>query len=86
MNGAPNALAWADRAACRGRELDDFFAESKLRMQQAKRVCARCPVSRQCLAEVLRAEESSARFGVYGGLTAAERTDLVKNSRKRATA
>ncbi|WP_069773060.1 WhiB family transcriptional regulator [Streptomyces sp. LUP30] len=84
MNGVPNALVWADQAACRGQQLDDFFAEAKLRMEQAKRVCASCPVRSQCLAEAFRAEDPSARFGVYGGLTAAERRELAKRQRSSA--
>ncbi|MGX1909034.1 WhiB family transcriptional regulator [Streptomyces phaeochromogenes] len=73
-----NRLSWALRAACNGYDLDVFFTESKNGMKRAKQICAGCPVRRQCLAEALRAENDS-RFGVSGGLTAAERSRLVKS-------
>lgn len=79
---APNtlgtAVSWAETAACRGYDLAEFFTESKLGMKRAKQICAGCPVRRQCLEEALRAEVGS-RYGIYGGLTAAERTRLVKD-------
>lgn len=74
---AVNSLSWALRAACRGIDLEDFFTESRTGVRRAKSICAGCPVRRRCLAEALRAEDAS-RYGVYGGLTAAERTKLVK--------
>lgn len=76
-----NAVSWALRAACKGRDLDEFFTESKSGMQRAKLFCAACPVQPRCLTEVMAAEEQSARYGVYGGLTAAERTELAKRQR-----
>lgn len=72
-----SALAWANNAACRGQNLALFFTESKTGVEQAKRICARCPVREDCLDEVLRAE-NDARYGVYGGLTGKERTQLAR--------
>lgn len=74
----PNALAWAEQAACRGQDPNLFFSEADLKVQQAKRICARCPVRTECLDEGLRAEDSS-RYGIYGGLTPAERTELERD-------
>lgn len=71
-----NALAWAEDAACRGYDLDMFFTDSKGGVARAKRICAGCPVREECLDEGLRAEDGS-RYGIYGGLTPDERTELV---------
>ncbi|MGW1158455.1 WhiB family transcriptional regulator [Streptomyces sp. NPDC002513] len=76
----PNTLSWAERAACRGQELDLFFTDSKTGITAAKRICAACPVREECLAEALRAEDGS-RYGVYGGLTKEERAELVDGPR-----
>ncbi|MEV5953758.1 WhiB family transcriptional regulator [Streptomyces sp. NPDC051987] len=78
-----NALSWAQYAACRGLDLEEFFTEARTGMRQAKRVCAVCPVRRSCLAEALQAEDGSARYGIFGGLTAAERTALMKRKRRK---
>ena len=40
----------------------------------AKAICARCPVITECRAHALRAQE---RYGIWGGLTEHERTDLL---------
>jgi len=42
--------------------------------QAAKRICASCPVQDDCLAVALFFGED---FGIWGGLTAAERRDLA---------
>ncbi|MFE3169298.1 WhiB family transcriptional regulator [Streptomyces sp. NPDC059224] len=76
------AASWALRAACRGIDLEAFFTESRTGMEQAKRFCAVCPVRRDCLAEALQAEDQSARYGVFGGFSAAERTDMVRRQRR----
>lgn len=80
---APNTLAtavsWAEKAACRGYDLAEFFTESRLGMKRAKQICAGCPVRERCLDEALRAE-NDARYGVYGGLSAAERARLQRST------
>ena len=70
-----NALDWAQNAACQGFGLDAFFTESKAGIAAAKQVCDRCPVQPQCLTEALCAEDAT-RYGIYGGLTPAERAEL----------
>lgn len=76
-NGRGNALTWADRAACRGRDVDEFFTTDKRRVAQVKNVCASCTVRELCLAEALRAEDTS-RYGVFGGLTPDEREQAAR--------
>ncbi|SDM47434.1 Transcription factor WhiB [Streptomyces sp. cf386] len=75
----PNGLSWADRAACRGYDLELFFSEAAANVAYVKRICKRCPVREECLAEGLRAEDGC-RYGIYGGLTPAERTELAAES------
>jgi len=69
------SVAWRDAAACREEDPDLFFPVSsqgpgRLQEQRAKEVCARCPVSRECLAWALAHEQVA---GVWGGLTEEER-------------
>lgn len=66
---------WTDRAACRGVDPDLFYPVSAAgpalrQVDEAKRVCARCPVASECLAWALRAGEPA---GIWGGTTLEER-------------
>jgi WhiB family redox-sensing transcriptional regulator len=79
---------WHAEAVCRRDEAGLFFAPSKeptaarlSREQAAKRVCARCPVLVECREHALVMPEP---YGVWGGLTAAERR-VVLSRRRRAT-
>lgn len=74
------AVGWAKAAACQGRDVEEFFTESKLRVVEIKNLCALCPVRQQCLTEAMRTEDTS-RYGIYGGLTPAERNDLARGTR-----
>jgi WhiB family redox-sensing transcriptional regulator len=67
--------SWRALAACRGLDTDLFYPEGrgrKLREREAvaKTICAGCPVARQCRSS---ATEEPERFGIWGGLTEAER-------------
>lgn len=69
---------WQERALCRGEDLTLFFgpdgetrAEREEREAEAKWLCGGCPVRAECLAEALR---EPPQFGVWGGMTADERT------------
>ena len=73
--------AWELRAACRGAESGWFVppiagessSQRRLREATAKSICGRCPVRQECLEYALRVEEP---FGIWGGLTEAERREL----------
>jgi WhiB family redox-sensing transcriptional regulator len=66
---------WRDDALCRQVDPELFFPRvNRPTTAQAKQVCRRCPVRGECLAEALRRRE---RYGVWGGLTAAERRALL---------
>nr|WP_106973489.1 MULTISPECIES: WhiB family transcriptional regulator [Streptomyces] len=78
---------WHTGAACRRDEVGLFFAPSKeptaarlSREEQAKRVCARCPVLLECREHALAQPEP---YGVWGGLTAAERRVVLARRRRR---
>jgi WhiB family transcriptional regulator, redox-sensing transcriptional regulator len=69
--------AWWSDAACRLEAGETFFPDSRggrplsLRAElEAKAVCARCPVQRQCLMTAL---DSGEQTGIWGGMTPAER-------------
>jgi WhiB family redox-sensing transcriptional regulator len=69
---------WQLRAACRSVDSSVFFhperergAQKEQRDTQAKKICRSCPVLEQCRRHALATHEP---YGVWGGLTAAERT------------
>ena len=71
---------WMDDAACAQTDPDLFFAENG-GWKDAKKICAGCPVAAQCLAYAVRVESRlrvDERHGVFGGLTARERRDLLR--------
>ncbi|MFG3286287.1 WhiB family transcriptional regulator [Streptomyces sp. NPDC048111] len=78
---------WHAEAVCRRDEAGLFFAPSKeptaarlSREEAAKRVCARCPVMVECREHALLMPEP---YGVWGGLTAAERRVVIARRRRR---
>lgn len=81
---------WHSEAVCRRDEAGLFFAPSKeptaarlSREQAAKRVCAGCPVLVECREHALVQPEP---YGVWGGLTAAERRVVLARRRRAAAA
>lgn len=62
-----NSALWREHAKCAGRG-DLFFDD--LYEQQAKAICADCPVREQCLEHALRTPE---QYGIWGGMTPQER-------------
>ncbi|NBM19179.1 WhiB family transcriptional regulator [Streptomyces sp. GC420] len=78
---------WHAEAVCRRDEAGLFFAPSKeptaarlSREEAAKRVCGRCPVMVECREHALLQPEP---YGVWGGLTAAERRVVLARRRRR---
>jgi WhiB family redox-sensing transcriptional regulator len=63
---------WMDRMACRDEDPEIFFDDARS-FADAKAICAKCPVTENCLAWVLAAD---VRDGVAAGLTATERFPL----------
>lgn len=76
----PQTLAhsgeWLKYAACRS-EADAMHPENnEVEIAYAKRICASCPVRRECLEDALRTGDND--HGIRGGLRPNERRDIVK--------
>lgn len=55
---------WYDGAACRGLDVEMFYAQEPGTTSKALRVCATCPVRAACHETAMNERES---FGVWGG-------------------
>lgn len=66
-----NSAVWCEHAKCAGKG-DLFFDD--LYEQQAKAICADCPVREQCLDHAVRTPE---QYGVWGGMTPQERRRMT---------
>lgn len=74
---------WQLRGACRDMDSAVFFhpenergPSKDSRERGAKRVCARCPVIEACRRHALSVQEP---YGVWGGLTVAERAAMLRH-------
>jgi len=74
-------MDWMDRGLCAETDPEAFFVEKGGSTRPAKRICARCPVRVECLNFALDHDE---QFGVYGGLSARERRNIKRASRRAA--
>ncbi len=72
---------WRQRAACQGLDPDIFYPASEEDAEEAKQICAGCPVRTVCLEHALANRE---RDGVWGGCTDRERRRLARQRRKSA--
>lgn len=67
---------WRDRAACAGQPHALFFPTgegTERAAEQAKAICAVCPVTDECLEYALETNQVS---GIWGGTTESERKSL----------
>jgi WhiB family transcriptional regulator, redox-sensing transcriptional regulator len=71
---------WQAAANCKGTNPETFFPSQGERTGDAKRICDRCTVSDECLADALEVEAAhpSHRYGVWGGLSPEERKALAR--------
>ena len=72
--------SWRESAACRFLDTELFFPSSKtglglVEIQEAKEVCASCPVRQSCLAFAL---DSRQGYGIWGGYDEEERRLLLR--------
>ncbi|MGA9077500.1 MAG: WhiB family transcriptional regulator [Acidimicrobiales bacterium] len=72
---------WRQRSACRGLDPEVFFPPSDEEAEEAKAVCALCPVRQMCLEHAIVCRE---REGVWGGLTERERRRMLRQRQKSA--
>jgi WhiB family redox-sensing transcriptional regulator len=80
-------MEWLRRAACADEDPELFFpvgttGPAVQDVEAAKEVCARCPVSYQCLTWALETGQTS---GVWGGTCEEERAGLLRLVRRQAT-
>lgn len=74
--GQAPGTGWQDQAACRTENPELFYAEHPgPRQEAAAAICAACPVTSQCLQYAQATDE---RWGMWGGLTPAERRELAR--------
>ncbi len=81
-------MTWPSRAACLGADPELFFpigesGPALLQIEEAKQVCARCPVRRECLQWALDTGQQS---GVWGGLSESERRAQGRRRARRPAA
>ena len=77
--------SWRDFAACRGVDPAVFHPDDEedkeFAAEEAKAICAGCPVREVCLEHAIAVRE---KHGVWGGLTARERRRLIRRRRRSA--
>lgn len=66
MEWIQHARTWMKQAKCRGEDSDIFFPDRGVNPHAARRICADCPVSTQCLDYAV---QYNCRDGVWGGYT-----------------
>ena len=81
------AWDWQLRGACRDMDSSVFFHPERergplraARERRAKLICRGCPVLEQCRRHALSVQEP---YGVWGGLSASERADIIRADRGR---
>ena len=77
---------WKSMAACGSAEPDLFFpisaaASNQVQVTEAKVLCARCLVRRECLDFAIRTRQM---HGIWGGMTEEERYSAVKSHQQLA--
>jgi WhiB family redox-sensing transcriptional regulator len=79
--------AWMDDAACTNVDPELFFPEGRdqeARIDEAKAVCASCPVLELCL---VRALDNKEQHGIWAGATSHdERRRMVRNRKRPSRA
>jgi WhiB family redox-sensing transcriptional regulator len=78
---------WRDRAACLNEDPELFFpigttGPAEAQVEQAKQVCARCPVLAECLTWAMD-NPTLTQFGVFGGMSEEERRAETRRRRRR---
>lgn len=70
---------WAELASCKKLDKSIFFPSDRGGIKEAKRICATCPVSAECLQY---ATDNKIAFGVWGGLGEGDRERLAQDARR----
>ena len=72
---------WMGRGNCRDEVPARFFPSDGVGVDQARRICATCPVQEPCLEYAL---EQRIDHGVWGGASERERRRILKRRRMEA--
>jgi WhiB family redox-sensing transcriptional regulator len=74
---------WMAKAACQDHPTDLFFFDERVertRVAEAKAICHKCPVWKNCLDYAI---ETPVDFGIWGGYTSRERVRHRWNEQRR---
>ena len=80
---------WMDDAICKGMGCEYFFPietkgdTAKLNNAIVKAICEQCIVRHECLDYAL---DTNQKFGIWGGLTESERSNLSQSSKDKRPA
>jgi WhiB family redox-sensing transcriptional regulator len=70
---------WVHRSACKGLDPIIFYPATDEEADEAKAVCAECPVQGECLEHAIGHREHN---GVWGGATERERQRIIRRRRR----
>lgn len=70
---------WVHAAACRGLDPTIFYPATDEEADEAKEICAACPVQSDCLEHAIGHREHN---GVWGGATERERQRIIRRRRR----
>jgi WhiB family transcriptional regulator, redox-sensing transcriptional regulator len=73
---------WMLRASCRDAAPGEFFPSDGVGVERARRVCAECPVTSECLEYALTYRID---HGVWGGCSERERRRILRQRRVTAS-
>lgn len=82
---------WRTRAACHTDSIDPdvmFPNSNPADIEDAREICAPCPVRAECLADAMATEGGATardRYGIRAGMTGKERRALYETQRQRKT-
>ena len=68
---------WADKAVCRGLDVNLFYARTGVVTQEAVNACANCPVRTPCSEHAINHED----FGYWAGMSQEDR--IVERKRRQ---
>jgi len=71
---------WMSNGKCKTTDPEMFFPSDGLGVIKAQRICAKCPVSEQCLEYAL---DNHIDHGVWGGKSERERRRILRARRVR---
>jgi WhiB family redox-sensing transcriptional regulator len=75
--------AWMQHAKCHGADPERFFPTESTGVDDARRVCAECPVQVECLEYAL---DNRIDLGIWGGVSQRERKRILSRRRGTVTA